>query len=544
MINLTRRGMLGLSAGAAGSLILPRFAIAQADNRPSITIAVQKVANSNTLDVLREQSNVGERVFFSSIWEALIDRDWLGGLSAVPGLATEWTRIDDKTVELKLREGVKFHNGDEMTAEDVAFTFGKERMFGDTQPAEGKTIYVTEKNPLGRESKELPLEVPATARRSWPALLGVEVVDKYTVRFKNGTPDVTMEGRISRYGSQIMSRRGWEESPSYLDWARKPITTGPYKVVEFKPDNMLVLEAHDEYWGGRPPLKQIRFIEVPEVASRINGLLSGEYQFACDIPPDQIEGIEKNDAFEVQGGTILNHRLTVFDKFHPQLENPLVRRAFTHAIDRQAIVDSLWAGRTVVPAGLQWDYYGDMFVQGWKVPEYNPDLAKQLLKEAGYKGDAIPYRLLNNYYTNQTPTAQILVEMWNLVGLNVEIQMKENWQQILEKSPGRAVRDWSNSAPFNDPVSSIVSQHGPNGQQQQVGEWTNEEANKLSVILETSTDHAKRKEAFKRMLEICEREDPAYTVLHQNATFTAKPKSLKWKAAPAFAMDFRKNNWA
>ncbi len=105
MINLTRRGMLGLSAGAAGSLVLPRFAIAQADNRPSITIAVQKVANSNTLDVLREQSNVGERVFFSSIWEALIDRDWLGGLSAVPGLATEWTRIDDKTVELKLRQG-------------------------------------------------------------------------------------------------------------------------------------------------------------------------------------------------------------------------------------------------------------------------------------------------------------------------------------------------------------------------------------------------------------------------------------------------------
>lgn len=51
---------------------------------------------------------------------------------------------------------------------------------------------------------------------------------------------------------------------------------------------MLVLEAHDEYWGGRPPLKQIRFIEVPEVTSRINGLLSGEYQFACDIPPDQI----------------------------------------------------------------------------------------------------------------------------------------------------------------------------------------------------------------------------------------------------------------
>ncbi len=193
-------------------------------------------------------------------------------------------------------------------------------------------------------------------------------------------------------------------------------------------------EAHDEYWGGRPPLKQIRFVEVPEVASRVNGLLSGEYQFACDIPPDQISGIEKNAAFEVQGGTITNHRLTVFDKNHPQLANPLVRRAFTHAIDRQAIVDLLWSGRTVVPAGLQWDFYGDMFVKGWTVPEYNPDLARQLLKEANYKGDVIPYRLLDNYYTNQTPTGQILVEMWNQVGLNVEIGMKENWQAILERA--------------------------------------------------------------------------------------------------------------
>jgi peptide/nickel transport system substrate-binding protein len=125
----------------------------------------------------------------------------------------------------------------------------------------------------------------------------------------------------------------------------------------------------------------------------------------------------------------------------------------------------------------------------------------------------------------------------------VEIQMMENWQQVLEKTPTRAVRDWSNSASFNDPVSSIVNQHGPNGQQQQVGEWTNAEMNRLSVELETSTDRAKRKQMFRRMLEIAEREDPAYTVLHQNAVFTAKPKSIKWKASPAFAMDFRAHNW-
>jgi peptide/nickel transport system substrate-binding protein len=535
---ISRRSTLRMGVAAAGALALPRFAIAQADNRPSINIAVQKIVNSNVLDVLREQSNVGERVFFGHIWEPLIGRNLRGQLERIPMLATEWRRVDDRTVEVKLREGVIFHNGDEMTAEDVAFTFSRERMFADTEPKNRTTIKAFETIPAPRPGKELPPEIPAVARRAWPDLARVDIVDKYTVRFVNATPDVTLEGRISRYGSDIMSRRGWEESASYLDWARKPVTTGPYMVDEFTPDTALTLVAHDRYWGGRPPLGSIRFIEVPEVASRVNGLLSGEYQFACDIPPDLIGEIESNPAFEVQGGTVLNHRLTVFDKNHAQLASPLVRRALTHAIDRQAIVDSLWAGRTVVPAGLQWPYYDDMFIAGWTVPEFNPGLAAGLVRESGYKGDPIPYRLLSNYYTNQVATAQILVEMWKAVGLNVRIETRENWTQILERGETRAIRDWSNSAPFNDPVSSIVNQHGPNGQQQQVGEWTNAEMNELSAFMETSTDRAARRRAFARMLAICEREDPAYTVLHQNATFTAKPRAIAWKASPAFAMDF------
>ena len=100
------------------------------------------------------------------------------------------------------------------------------------------------------------------ARRIWPDLVRVDAVDKYTVRFYNATPDVTLEGRLSRYGSDITNRRAWDEAASYLDWARKPVTTGPYKVVELKPDVSLTLEAHDEYWGGRPPIKRIRFLEV------------------------------------------------------------------------------------------------------------------------------------------------------------------------------------------------------------------------------------------------------------------------------------------
>ena len=322
------------------------------------------------------------------------------------------------------------------------------------------------------------------------------------------------------------------------------MATGPYKVREFLVDRSLTLDAHDDYWGGRPPLKSVKLVVVPEVASRINGLLSGQFDFICDVPPDQIPGIEKNARFEVLGSPIVNHRLTVFDNHHPTLVDPRVRQAFGHAIDRQAIVDSLWSGRTRVPAGLQWEFYGPMFVENWTVPEYDLAKAKALLKAANYKGDPIPYRLLSNYYTNQVATAQVLVEMWRQAGLNVQIEMKENWQQIFESNGQRAVRDWSNSAGFNDPISSIVAQHGPQGQQQQTGEWTNEEMNRLSDAMEIETDMTRRKAMFKRMLEICEREDPAYTVLHQNATFTAKRKDIRWKASPSFAMEFRSVNFA
>jgi peptide/nickel transport system substrate-binding protein len=530
-----------LLAAAAATTALPRFAIGQSDNRPTVTVALQKIANSNTLDGLREQSNVGTRTM-PLYAERLIDLNYQGQLESVPGLATSWRRVDDKTIEFTLREGVKFHNGDEMTAEDVAYSFSPEHMFGATRPAQTKTLELNNVVNTAR-TKALPPEVPPVARRLWPGLDRVEIVDKRTVRFVNATTDVTLAGRASQHGSEIVNRRSCEAAASWLDYARAPVGTGPYRIREYRPDDMLILDAHDEYWGGRPPIKTLRLREVPEVSSRVNGLLTGEFQFACDIPPDQIPRIEANGKFEVQGGTIPNIRITAFDMHHPTLRDPRVRLAMAHAIDRQTIIDSLWSGRTRIPAGMQFAFYDDMLVQGWTVPEYDPAKAKQLLKDAGYKGDAIPYRLLNNYYTNQVPTAQVLVEMWNQVGLNVEIAMKENWTQVQDR-PGRGINDWSCSAAYNDPVSSLVSQFGPNGEDQQIGAWTNAEMNTLSGVLETSTDHAKRHAAFARMLAIAEREDPAYAVLHQNAVFTGKPKSIQWKAAPSFAMDFRAGNFA
>ena len=545
----SKRWFLKLAALALGALAHPSVFAQAADTRPVVRVAVQQLLTSGALDPLREQSNVGTRML-PMIYAGLIQLDTVGDLSPQPSLAESWKRIDAKTVEFKLRPGVKFHNGDEVTAEDVAFSFGAERMFGNSAPRQSNQDSKTIAVDIGRKttssnagSMELPpAEITAIARNLWPSLQSVEVIDRYTVRLINAVPDLTLEGRIARLGSEVVSKKAYMASKDWASWAQAPVSAGPFKVKEMKMDQYLVLSAHDDYFGGKPLVKEIRYMVVPEVSSRINGLLSGQYDFITDIPPDQFKTIQGNVKFEVVGGPVLNHRLITFDKNHPVLANPKVRQAMTHAIDRDAIVEAIWGGHTRVPAGLQFEFYGDMFVKGWTVPKYDVALAKKLLAEAGYKGEVIHFRGLNNYYTNQTQTDQIMLEMWRSAGLNVQMSMKENWAQIFEKGPTRGVRGWSNSAPFSDPVSSLVNQHGPNGQQQQTGEWTNAEFNKLSDTLSTSVDPVERQQTFKRMLEIAEREDPAYTVLHQSAVFYAKRKDFAWKPSKTFVMDFRATN--
>lgn len=446
-------------------------------------------------------------------------RDQRRQLQRIPGLAAATRRIDARTLELELRPDVRFHDGTTLTAEDIAWSFGPQRMFG---PA-------------------LPPDIPAVARRHWPTLERVEATGPLTVRFTAATSDITMEGRLAAGGSEIVSPRSFRTP--WTDYARAPAGTGPYRLREFRPDVSLTLDAHDDYWGGRPPCRSLRFLEIPEAAARVNGLLSGAYDMACDILPDQIAGIEATGRHLVRGGPVPNHRIVDFDEHHPALADPRVRLAMAHAIDGQAIVDALWAGRTVVPPGLQFPFYGPMLVQGWTVPPYDPAAARALLKAAGYRGDPIPYRIRNDYYAAETATAQVLAAMWAEAGLNVAISVHETWSGVLDRSTPRGLRDWSNSATFNDPVSSIVNQHGPDGAQQAVGEWRNAEMNALCGQMQSATDMAARHAMFARMLQICEREDPAYMVLHQNANFTAIRKSLPWPGTASFYVDLSPRAW-
>jgi len=532
MTALTRRAAL-LSAAAA---TLARPALAEADTRPVLTIAVQRLSNSNTLEPPREQSNVGFRMHHIYA-EPLIETDWLGDLSLRPGLAAAWRRVDGRTVEFRLREGVRFHDGGEMTAEDVAFSFGP-RLFG----TEGATGAGQSGVLAGATGKEPPAEVIAVARRTYPGLERIEVVDRHTVRFVNRTPDITLEGRIAQSVGAILSQAAFAAAPNWLAWARAPVGTGPYRVAEYRPDRMIVFEAHDAYWGGRPPARRLRFVEVPEVSGRVNGLFSGEYDFACDIPPDQVVVVERNPRFEVLGSPINNIRKLAFDKSNPVLADARIRRAMTHLVDRRLIVETLWAGRTIIPRGMQLESYGAMYLRDWDNPPHDPAEARRLLREANYRGEPITYRLLNNYYTNQVNNAQIVVESFRAAGLNVQIEMKENFSQVTARTPGRGLRDWSNTSLFGDPVAGILRSFGPRTEASRTGEWINEEFDRVSAALEAETDIERRRAHFRRVLELLEREDPAYIVLHQAAAFTAKRKDIAWRASKGWAMDFRAGN--
>ena len=515
---VSRRAALG-SGLAAG--MLPRFAIAQSDNRPTIKVAVQKISNTGTLEPLREQSsNVSER-WVGSILETLIGRNQQGELERVPGLATNWQRLDSRTLEVTLRPGVRMHNGDEFTARDVVFSFGPGHVSGDG----------------------VPKDVQAVATRHFPTLARVEALSRDRVRFVTSKPDITLEGRLSAGGAEIVSSRSWKEAGSWTANSRTAVGTGPYRVVKFTPGASLVLDSHDDYWGGRPPLKRIIFLEVPEAASRIAGLRAGDFDFACDLTPDQSIALSRDERVQVQGGLVPNHRIVVFDKNHPVLRNPKIRLAMAQSINCQDIVSGLWADQARVPPGLQWEFYGPMFVENWQVPAYDLLQARDLILQSGYRGEEIIYRARHNYYTAEVSTAQVLVEFWRKVGLNVKLEILENWNEVLDRNGPRGVRDWSNSATFDDPVSSIVNQHGPHGAQQTNGEWTNEEMNALSVDMEASADINHRQAVFARMLQICEREDPAYIVLHQNAVFTAHRSGLPWTPSPSFFLDFSSRGW-
>ncbi len=516
MFTISRRHLLGGAALAPFVLNTP-FAFAAGENRPDFTVAV--AALPATLEPARELSNVGTRVTYS-IFDTLIRRDFLGtpdggGSELKPHLATSWERKSPSELIVTLRQGVKFHNGDELTSEDVAYTFRDGRLRGDKAQIPGGKPY-------------------------FGILDKVEAVDKYTVRFTTRVPDVLLEQRLASWCAWIVNKRAYEEM-GFEAYSRKPVATGPYKVISHNQSDATVLEAFDDYFMAKPTAKRVTFRAVPELAARVAGLVSGEFDLITNVPPDQEQVVGGYQDIEVRSVVLANAHVLVFDNRDPVLADKRIRQALSAAIDRQKLVDALWLGEAKVPADHNYPEYGKMFVEGRKLP-YDPEKSKALLKEAGYNGQKITYRTQAGYYTNAVEAAQIMIEMWKAVGINAELQVVETSAQM--RAAGAQISNWSNSTRLPDPLGGIWVAWGPAGEMQTTGIWNADSAkgfNEAGRALEAETDPAKRKDLFVKMLDQWDDEVPG-TILYQPSEAYAIKRSIAWRPTTFYFMDLRPDN--
>ncbi len=459
-----------------------------------------------------------------NIFNNLIEYDFKGDKGLMPALAESWKQIDGKTLEVKLKKGVKFHNGDELTSEDVAFTFSDERLMG-PKPIVGST----------------------RAAGYWILFDRVEIVDKYTVKFFTKGVDPVMPNRLSLPVFQIINKRAFKEAKSFQEWSFKPVGTGPYKVKTLIPSDQLILEAHTEYWGGKPAAEALIFRSVPEVSARIAGLMAGDYQVISDVSTDLIKTVEADKNLIVEGGPSASF-LSIYFNMHKPYMDVKLRQAMSLAINRELLVKTLFSGKTRVTNGLQEPGYANMFVKDHPYPKYDLNKAKELVKESKYKGEIITYPILNDYYPNEVSAAQAMVEMWRAAGINVQIEVRENWAQVNAEDSNKirtlGIRNTSNTDLFGDPSGCFWRVFNPQYDAQLFYNWKGpdvDEFNKLGNTLDSTADQKVRYNSFKKMLEIFDANPPAM-ILYQNVVFFAKRKNIDWSAYRQVYMYFGPEN--
>ncbi|WP_244466909.1 ABC transporter substrate-binding protein [Devosia geojensis] len=512
--NLTK-AMVALLLAASSS-----FAMAQ--ERRDLVVGVADLPA--TLEPGKELSNVGTRVNYS-IFDTLIRRDFLsaeggGGSALVPSLAASWTRLDDVTLEIKLRDDVTFHNGAPLTAEDVVFTFSPERLSG--------------------EDALLP-EGPAY----FSVLKEVKAIDDTTVHFVTKAPDPLLEQRLASWASWIVNKQDWlEKAETDGGVPMFPVGTGPYMLDSYKADESIRLVANDDYFGGTPTAASVTFREVPEPSTRVAGLVSGEFDIITNVAPDQIGQINSYDDIETRSVVLANSHVLVYTVTDPALSDVRVRQAMNLAIDRQLLNEALWGGQAVVPNGHQYPEFGEMYNPDHVGLEYDPERAKALLEEAGYNGELIRYTTQPYYYLNALPAAQAIVEMWKAVGLNVELNVVESFSGVDFKT--LQVRTWSNSTRYPDPVGGLWNLWGPFGGPQRTNEsWIGTENlarfNELGAVLESTVDLKTRQDAAWEMLEIWKDDAPG-TILYQPLETYGVAKDVNWQPYTFYYMDLRPYN--
>lgn len=326
-----------------------------------------------------------------------------------PDLAESWKNVDDKTVEFKLRPGVKFHSGREITAEDVKYTV--ERIL-DPKVASPLIGY------LGPGMK-------------------AAVVDKYTVRLSNETPYAPLVSVFAdRRPTAIVDREVVEKSG---DLKNAVGGSGPFKLVEYTPDVRVVLEKNGDYWEKDfPILDRIEFRFITDETARLAAIRTGEVDMTVLKDPKNARLLRDDKAINLNDVPSFWRSASPFNMDRKPLDDVRVRQAISYAIDRQELINTVLLGDGV-PTGPLPPGEG-----AWAIPvnaenfptyQYNPDKARQLLKEAGAEGLKISIQAAPAYATD-IPTAQVMQAQLKKVGIDLQIQQLE-WAAVLQAQRDR-----------------------------------------------------------------------------------------------------------
>jgi len=490
-------------------------------NAQEITVGAANV--SSYLDPGRDHSNVGSQFYYNA-FDTLVGKnhDTLE-LEWRPALATEWELVEPTVMEFKLREGVKFHNGDEMTADDVVFSLN--RMY----QASFAPYVVRSKDRLGNFAEATKVDdhtVRVRVEREeplWETLMNLQQVmiipEDYT-KALSGDPNVAEDG-------------------DYEAFSLAPIGTGPYRVSEFQPGEKVVYTRFDDFWGDKAPLETATVIRIPETASRITALKTGEADIVTNIAPDQLDLINADPNLKTEGSATALFHVMIMNVNHPHLKDPKIRQAMSLSIDRDLLNEALWLGKAVVPSTHTMKEMGALHQPDLVTFEYDPEKAKALLAESSYNGEEIVFDAFPVYYTNGVLAAQAIMEMWAEVGINGKLNVTEEWTG---NSPDLMTRSWSNPMYFADPFGSFGVMWAPEGPSEGAGRFnTDEDYAALWEKFRFSADVADRNAAYAKLMDRI-KQDPPVLPLYRPFESWAMNKAVNWAPKPGhipYVLDFR-----
>src|SRR5437762_2687234 len=305
-----------------------------------------------------------------------------------PDVAEKWETPDDKTIVFHLNPNAKFQNGQPVKAADVKWTY--DSMMDPN--------FVTSK------------------RSGYAAVDHIEAPDDHTVIFKLKEPN---PGIFDNLTVGIL--------PTGADtntYKTKPIGAGPYKVVDFRADDRVVLEAFDQWHGGAPKIKHVIVRIIPDATTRVLEMRRGSLNFEVnEIPFENIAEFDKNPDFKTVNTSGSVYQYVAINLRDPILAKPAVRQAIHYAIDRERIIRDIQRGYA--------EPTDTMLAKGhWALADnlptypYDPNKAKQLLAQAGYpKGFSFTFKTSTDAEANSR--AQVIQQMLKQVGINMQIQSNE-----------------------------------------------------------------------------------------------------------------------